>query len=556
MNPPQTAVLVGFESAGKSTIFSRLTGNRVGEEAAAQGSTVMVQTGMTTDADLTLIDTPGIRLKTDSETTRIALMEADHADIIVLVVRGTHARSELDRLLKEDIITHRRWMVLFTFEDRAPESLPQLMAYYRQRLEVPVISVNARDMSEEGRRRIIRLMRGAEAQEQQRQLKEPPIFHEVEPPTTWWDHPIFGRWVALATLLGLFAVPVYGAYLFSGVLEPGLDRWVIGPIRLQAMGWPAWLQAVLAGDYGLFTLGMYSFLWAFPVVLFMGASIAVTEETGWKDRITGALDPWLRHLRLNGRDLVPVLTGFGCNVVAVLQSRACSACTRASCVSFIAFGSACSYQIGATLSLFHSAGRPWLFLPYLLLLVVVGAIHLRVWFPTQAKMQALLPHRRSFLNVPTWRGFQWRIQNIIKQFVSQAMPIFLSICLIASLIDYWGWMNAFAVTIGPLLTWWGLPEEAALGLWFSVLRKDGMLVFNQGDGLMLQALDPVSLFILIFLASTLTACLVTLWTVRKELGWSVSVGLMGRQLLTSLVSAGVLLVVGRLLEGVSMMVTG
>ena len=130
------------------------------------------------------------------------------------------------------------------------------------------------------------------------------------------------------------------------------------------------LLAFLVGDYGLITLGWYSFLWAFPVVLLMGLSVSLTEEVGLKDRITAALDPWLRRIGLDGRDLIPVLTGFGCNVVAVYQSRACRTCTRQTCISLIAFGSACSYQIGASLSLFNSAQYPWLFVPYLLILFI------------------------------------------------------------------------------------------------------------------------------------------------------------------------------------------
>lgn len=546
LNRPKTAVLVGLESSGKSTIFSRLTGSRSGVEAAVQGTTVIVRRGMVDSAEFALVDTPGLRLLTDSETTRMALAEANDADLILLVVRGTHARSELNMLLNEVDLAGRRWALVFTFKDRAPDTLPQLMAYYRQQLQVNVISVDARRMNEDERSRITRLMLGAEKGEHARERKDPPAFHEVDPPATWWDHAVVGPWVALLTLLGLFALPVYGAYLMAGMLEPWLERWLLDPVRLLAVGAPPWMKAILIGDYGLFTLGMYSFLWAFPVVLLMGASIAITEETGWKDRITAALDPWLRYVGLNGRDLVPVLTGFGCNVVAVWQSRTCSACTRASCVSFIAFGSACSYQIGATLSLFSSAGHPGLFFPYMILLVMVGAIHLRVWFPTQAKMQALMPNRRSFLNAPTWRGFKWRLQGMIRQFVLQAMPIFLVICLVSSLIDYWGWMGKLAAVTGPFLSLWGLPEEAASGLFFSVLRKDGMLIFNEGEGSFLQALDLLTLFTLIYLASTLTACLVTLWTIRKELGWRTAVGLIGRQMLTSLVSAGLLVIVGRI----------
>ncbi|MBW7462196.1 ferrous iron transporter B, partial [Paenibacillus sepulcri] len=107
--------------------------------------------------------------------------------------------------------------------------------------------------------------------------------------------------------------------------------------------------------------------------------VAVAEESGLKGRITDALDGWLRVIGLSGRDLIPVLSGFGCNVVAVFQSRARSACSRKSCVSLIAFGSACSYQIGASLSVFGSGGHPWLFVPYLAMLFVIGALHTRIW---------------------------------------------------------------------------------------------------------------------------------------------------------------------------------
>jgi Fe2+ transport system protein B len=41
----------------------------------------------------------------------------------------------------------------------------------------------------------------------------------------------------------------------------------------------------------------------------------------------------------------------------------------------------------------------------------------------------------------------------------------------------------------------------------------------------------------VWLASTLTACLVTLWTVRREFGWRFAFSLAGKQAITSLVTA-------------------
>ncbi|VDR26203.1 Uncharacterised protein [Raoultella terrigena] len=46
------------------------------------------------DAGFTIIDTPGIGLRCDSETTKLALEMLNQQDGILLVLRATHAREE------------------------------------------------------------------------------------------------------------------------------------------------------------------------------------------------------------------------------------------------------------------------------------------------------------------------------------------------------------------------------------------------------------------------------------------------------------------------------
>lgn len=71
----------------------------------------------------------------------------------------------------------------------------------------------------------------------------------------------------------------------------------------------------------------------------------------------------------------------------------------------------------------------------------------------------------------------------------------------------------------------------------SVFRKDGMLLLNTSEGALLRSLSSGQLFVVVYLASTLTACVVTLWTVRRELGFRLAGKLAGCQALTSVVSA-------------------
>ncbi|MEM7801774.1 MAG: nucleoside recognition domain-containing protein [Chloroflexota bacterium] len=370
-----------------------------------------------------------------------------------------------------------------------------------------------------------------------------PDIPIIEPQATIYERTPWGAPLSLLSLFLLFAIPVYLAYLLADRLQPLADAALIEPLvdlfAPLAAAAPL-IYEMIVGDYGVITLGWYSFLWAFPVVLFIGVSVAITEEMGLKDRITASLDPWLRRIGLNGRDLIPVLSGYGCNVVAVFQSRACSRCTREACASLIGYGSACSYQIGATLSLFTVAGRPGLFAPYLLLLFVVGAIHTRVWYRPQPIKATVPLVDRAFLQKPSWRAVLWRVQAVLKQFLWEAMPIFLLMCAIGATLAYAGLLDWLAEGLSPLMGLFGLPGAVAPGVIFAIVRKDGLLILNQGEGALLASLSAVQIFVLVYLASTLTACLVTLWTVHRELGTQVALKIAGRQALTSLVSTFIL----------------
>jgi ferrous iron transport protein B len=531
-----TVVLIGMESVGKTTLFSRLTGQATGEEANFRGSTVLCRREKIAGADIVLVDTPGIRGKSDSETTRLALREAVEGDVVIFVVRGTHARSELRLLFEEVPIAHRKLAIVFTFMDKVPSSFQRTIEAYGRQHGIPVAAINGREFTVDKCQTLVSLIQ--QAREVSASV-EPQAFDivlaQIEPAGTWFDRPIIGPWLSLLTVFFLFAFPVYVAYEFASWAQPYLEQFVLDPLRDMFTGTPAFVQALLTGDYGLLTLGPYSFLWAFPVVFFIGITVALAEETGVKDRITDTLDPWLRVIGLHGRDLIPVLTGFGCNVVGVLQSRACSACTRRKCVALISFGSACSYQIGATLSLFGAAGHPLLFLPYLLLLFIVGALHTRLWYTGHVPSEPLTCGR-TFLQRPTWKGLSFRVRSVIKQFMLQAMPIFLLICVVAAALDYSGISSFAAGMIGPALSPLGLPEQVGPGILFSMIRKDGMLTLNQGEGTILASLSTFQVFVLVYLASTLSACLVTVWSIRKEMGVGTALRMVYQQLITSIVS--------------------
>ncbi|MCM3713920.1 50S ribosome-binding GTPase [Alkalihalobacillus oceani] len=539
-------VLVGLESVGKTSVFACLTNQRAGRELNAKGSTIFVKERHSGSA--VFVDTPGLRRK-DSEAFCAARIELERAAHLLFVVRGTHFSEEIRQLASLIPKNGVEATVLVTFADKMePAFLTALQAHARAG-DWPLIMVDARRHDERSRSTIINQLKKTKRITQTMWEEMAQVRHkEVDPKPLWFDHPVCGIPLALIMMFLLFALPVMLAYRLSSVLEPLLYR-IIEPLELWTANFPDLFQAVLTGSYGLFTLGIYSFVWAFPVVLFISIASAVADDSGLKDRIVDTLDPLMSKIGLNGQDLVPFISGFGCNVVAVQQTRSCILTTRTSCVSLISFGSACSYQIGATLSVFHVAGLPWLFLPYMLTLTFVAAIHNRLWYPIkEKKWLRYFQARKTFLQWPSTARVAFRVKGVFLQFLTQAMPIFFFICLIASLFEYVGILAILTRAAAPLVQLIGAPAEAAAGIVFSMIRKDGILLFNEGGGTFMSALAPGTVFLLVYIASTLSSCLVTIWTIAKELRWKAASALYIKQLITSVVSAVVLLAIIRFFE--------
>jgi ferrous iron transport protein B len=539
-----TLVLIGLESSGKSALFRAFTGQSVGDELNFRGSTVRVRSGWFAQARAWLVDTPGIRFQEDTQVAALALRALATADQIIVVVRGTHF-AELRSLLSSlgSQLEGRRVAVVFTFADRASAVLHGRVHVLERSLGVPVAIVNARAPTAAQKRSVLEAMLRAAPLRRPLRLRDLPVVPTVQPRLTLFEHRRMGPWLAIAAIVSMFGAPVWAAYRLSELLQPICERVLISrviralaPLRTEH----PLAHAILGGDYGVLTLGWYSLLWALPVVLLIGCATAITEESGIKDRVTAALDPWLRRIGLNGRDLIPVLSGFGCNVVAVMQTRSCSACTRKPCVALIAFGSACSYQIGASLSIFGSARAPSLFAPYLVLLFVVGALHTRMWNRALAPSAAVPVSELSFLQRPTWRGMRWRVHRALRQFVFQAIPAFFSICLAGAALQYYGALDALVRQAAGVLRLIGLPEHAAPAVVFALVRKDGLLLLNRDQGALLSSMSRGQVLLAVYLGSTLLPCLVTLLALAREVGTGSAAQIAGRQLLTSCASALVL----------------
>ncbi|WP_078380010.1 nucleoside recognition domain-containing protein [Sutcliffiella halmapala] len=527
-----TITLIGLESSGKTTFFSKLTNQAIGEESNVKGSTYSVRIHRKNNIEY--VDTPGIH-PNDTLANEMVKQELEKATCIVVIVRGTHLQEELKEIIPYLENNSKSTIIVATYADKMTKKSKKVLNQTSLMYKLPLILLDARKTTDEKLQTFYRCVEKEYSFTDEKVKKLQVLsLDRVEPSRLIFDIPFFGKLLSFLVLTFMFLVPVMGAYYFADALTPLVNSYLISSMEAKLNHAPVFIYSILVGDYGVFSLGIYSFLWAFPVVFLMGCTTAIVDETGLKDRIVDTLDPLLRNIGLNGKDLIPVLTGFGCNVVAVFQSRNCSLCTRKQCISFITFGSACSYQIGATLSIFNSAQKPWLIFPYLGLLIAGGIFHTRIWnrkYSTPPSFSV----RKTFLQKPTINGLLFRLSSDIKQFCRQALPIFLIICVIAAIFHEIGLLQVLSFVFYPLLAIFDIPLAAASGLAFSIIRKDGILLFNEGQGELLVQLDDFQLVLLVFLASTLTACVVTMMTIWKEIGAKIALQLISKQLITSLI---------------------
>lgn len=544
----RTTLLIGKESTGKSQLIAALTGQSA-YSANFRGSTVRCETYVADNR--VWIDTPGIFYRSDSKTTQTALSRLKATDTVVLVVKATHAAEDLTELLP--LVAGQQGVVVMTFWDKVgvatPEATPSaegaVVGQWAQSLGLSIIPVNARQMTAVERQSILRAVQTPSPFPSQWAF--PTAGWRVDPMPTLLEHPQLGWMVALLLLLLPAVLAVWLANGFAAGVDP-LVQALLAPMMEPRSLLPGFFSAILWGPYGLLSMGPLLLVWAVPTVVLYALFLGAYKASGLVERLAMALHPLLQPLGLSGRDLIRVIMGFGCNVPAVISTRSCSSCTRQTCMSAIAFGSACSYQFGATLAVFSAASLPWLVVPYLLYLGLSTLIYTRLVSPKIARSRHnwLVIEHRTFLERPSLSAVWREARGTLQQFFTNAIPIFVLISAIASLLDWLGLMSALAAVINPLMGIFRLPAEAALPVILSSIRKDGLLLFAEPKTL--AVLTPLQILTGVYLAGVLLPCLVTALTIAREQSPAFALKLMGRQALAAVIFSWVLAWSGTLIS--------
>ena len=536
--PPATGtrplVLVGPESSGKSTLAGALTGTRSRAQNVA-GSTLAIETY--SDGARDIVDTPGIVHRIDAATTATALRALDQDADVLLVLRATHLDDELAELLP--VVAGRRGVVAVTNWDRVQDTVAarRALAGVAAATGVPFIALDARD----GAAGVAELRAAlADPGEFTRGPVLARVGWRIEPPPTILEHRWVGPIAGLTILLAPAIASVWLAITIADAIEPFVEAG-LEPIAEAATRLPWPLADVIAGDYGLITMGPLLLVWALPVVVVLALLLGVLKASGLLDRLTTAVHPLVRPFGLTGRDLVRIVAGHGCNVPAVISTRSCSGCTRDATIGAIAFGSACSYQLGATLGVLAAAQRPALVVPYLSVLLGVALVHARLIARAEGtdpvSLDLHLLRGRAFLMRPQWTDIRREAGATLRHVTIKALPIFLAITVTASLLAATGLLERLARPLAPMMGLLRLPTEVALPVVLASIRKDGLLLLAEPGTV--EILDGPQLLAALLLAGALVPCLVTALTIARERGRRIAARLLWRQAVGALLLAAV-----------------
>ncbi len=290
-------------------------------------------------------------------------------------------------------------------------------------------------------------------------------------------HPLTGYpIVALILYYGLYQfVGVFGSgtlvdFIETTIFENHINPWITSVVQ----GFLPWkvVQDLFVGEYGVVTLGIrYAIAIVFPIVGTFFIAFSIIEDSGYLPRLALLLDRAFKKIGLNGRAVIPMVLGLGCDTMATMVTRILET-KREKVIAtlLLALAIPCSAQLGLILALLSPV-------PYALLLwsgVVIGEFFL-IGYLTAKLLPGSQPQffmELPPLRLPLFSNVMSKTLSRIQWYFMEVLPLFI----VASVLIWVGQITGlFALVIEalkPVVFSLGLPAEAAVIILFGFFRRD------------------------------------------------------------------------------------
>lgn len=336
-------------------------------------------------------------------------------------------------------------------------------------------------------------------------------------------HPVWG-WPILAAVLYLvyLFVGVLGAGALVDLLENGLFGSVVNPwitAVVTAVVPFVWLQDFLIGEYGLITVALtYSFAIVLPIVGTFFLAFSLLEDSGYLPRLAVMLDRAFRGMGLNGKAVLPMILGLGCDTMATVSTRMLETRKeRVQVTLLLALGVPCSAQLGVLMGMVGGLGLAAVLVwggVVVATVLAVGYLAARIISGKRSDFLLELPPMRT----PALRNILVKTLARMEWYLWEVVPIFVLGTALLYLLNITGALAWLQVAMAPIVVnWLGLPVEATNALLVGFLRRDygaaGLFEMSRNG-----QLSPVQVLVSMVVITLFVPCIANVLMIVKEHG--------------------------------------
>lgn len=345
-------------------------------------------------------------------------------------------------------------------------------------------------------------------------------------------HPVWGFAFVLFVLFLLYEfVGVFGAGTLVDFLEGVVfAKWIVAPLTafLNRFVPFSFLKDFLVGDYGMISMALsYSVAIVFPIVATFFIAFSVLEDSGYLPRLAVIVNRLFRTMGLNGKAVLPMVLGLGCDTMATLTTRILDSKKERIIVTLLlALGVPCSAQLGVILGILGG-------LSPVALVVWLGVV-LLVLFAVGFLSSKVVPGRTSDfivelspLRIPDFWNILAKTTARIEWYLKEAVPLFFLGTLLLFGLDKLNLLVKIQNLAAPVVQrFLQLPPKATEAFLIGFLRRDygvaGLFSLAQNG-----QLDTVQIIVSLVTITLFVPCIANFFIIIKEHGWKTALAIVG-----------------------------
>ena len=345
-------------------------------------------------------------------------------------------------------------------------------------------------------------------------------------------HPIAGILILISVLYAMYKwVGDFGAgigvdflfnVVFGKVINPAFTRVVEYLFPWQV------LQDFFVGPYGLLTMGLtYAIAIVLPIVGTFFFAFGLLEDSGYLPRLAVMANRVFQTMGLNGKAILPMVLGLGCDTMATLTTRILETKKERILVTLLlALGVPCSAQIGVMVGMFAGLSVKAVILWGFVVMgsmIFVGILGSKLIPGEKADFIMEIPP----LRIPTLGNILIKTLARLEWFLKEAVPLFLLGTMFLFVLDRLGWIKSLQNLAEPIVVGFlGLPAKATEALLLGFMRRD---YGAAGFFIMAKAgeLDSIQIVVSLVTITLFLPCLANFFMMVKERGLGQALAMAG-----------------------------